>query len=445
MLPEVFPGGIFDEFFEMPKQSRLSQRALRAAGQPISYLMHIALARPELISLAAGFVDQTTLPIEAVRQAVDHVLSDPARGRAALQYGTTQGDLQLREMVLDRLATDDGVDFAARGMTVDRVITTAGSNELLFLVSETILDPGDIVLCGAPTYFVYLGALKNLGARSYGVAIDDDGIIPEALEDALTHLDAKGELDRVKAIYVTSYYDNPSSVTLTAQRRAALVEIAKRFSRHRSIYVIDDAVYRELRYFGDDVPSLLAVDDEADTVIHTSSFSKSFSPGVRVGWGMLPAELIEPVCNQKGNIDFGSPNLSQQIMAAVLQLGLFDRHVEQLRESYRPKLTAMLEALDEHLSDVPGVSWSEATGGLYVWLEVGGVDTGSGGPLFQHALDEGVLYVPGIHCFPDEGESSRTDMIRLSFGVQPPDRIRQGIAELAAAIGEVKSREGVAM
>lgn len=423
----------------MPKQSRLSQRALRAAGQPVSYLMQQALTRPELISLAAGFVDQTTLPVDAVRQAVDYVMSDPARGRSALQYGTTQGDFQLREMLLDRLAAADGVDFGGRGLTVDRVVATAGSNELLFLIGETILDPGDIVLCAAPTYFVFLGALKNLGARSYGVAIDDEGMIPEALEDALTQLDAAGELARVKAIYVTSYYDNPSSITLTAARRAALVEIAKRFSRHGSIYVIDDAVYRELRYFGDDIPSLLAVDEESDTVIHTSSFSKSFSPGVRVGWGMLPAELIEPVCNQKGNIDFGSPNLSQRIMAAALQLGLFDRHVERLRESYRPKLTAMLEALDEHLGDVPGVGWSEATGGLYVWLEVGGVDTGPGGPLFQQALDEGVLYVPGIHCFPVEGESPRTDMIRLSFGVQPPDRIRLGIAELAAAIRDVKN------
>jgi 2-aminoadipate transaminase len=404
-----------------------------------------ALTRPELISLAAGFVDQTTLPVEAVRQAVDYVLSDPVRGQSALQYGTTQGDRPLREVLLDQLAAADGVDFAERGLTVDRVIATAGSNELLFLISETILDPGDIVLCGAPTYFVYLGALKNLGARSYGVAIDDEGVIPEALEDALTHLDAAGELDRVKAIYVTSYYDNPSSITLTAPRRAALVEIAKRFSRRAPIYVIDDAVYRELRYFGDDVPSLLAADEEADTVIHTSSFSKSFSPGVRVGWGMLPAELIDPVCNQKGNIDFGSPNLSQQIMATVLQLGLFDRHVERLRASYRPKLTAMLEALDEQFADIPGVSWTEATGGLYVWLKVGDVDTGSGGPLFRHALDKGVLYVPGIHCFPEEGEPPRTDMIRLSFGVQPPDRIRQGIALLAAAIGDVKSREGVAM
>ena len=141
--------------------------------------------------------------------------------------------------------------------------------------------------------------------------------------------------------------------------------------------------------------------------------------------------------NQKGNIDFGSPNLSQQIMSAVMQLGLFDEHVLKLRESYRVKLDAMLAALDEHMAGIPDVSWGKAEGGLYVWFKAG-IDTDVRGPLFRRAMQEDVMYVPGAHCYPKEGEPAQTDMLRLSFGVQPADRIRQGIAALARAIREAK-------
>jgi 2-aminoadipate transaminase len=398
--------------------------------------MHAALSRPELISLAAGFVDQATLPVDAVRQATEHVLSDPEAARAALQYGGAAGDPQLREMLLARLAVADGFSAVERGLSIDRMIMTAGSNELLYLIGDSILDPGDIVLCAAPSYFVFLGALAGQGARSIGIAIDEGGIIPEALDETLRRLDEAGELSHVKAIYINSYFDNPSSITLAADRRAAVIEIAKRWSRHAKIYVVDDSVYRELRYSGEDVPSLLAADEAADTVIHTGSFSKSFSPGVRVGWGVLPTELVEPVLNQKGNIDFGSPNLSQQIMSAVLRLDLFDQHVARLRDSYGVKLEAMLGALDEHMSGIPGVAWRKAEGGLYVWFKTGGIDTDVNGPLFKRAMNEDVMYVPGVHCYPLEGEPAQTDMMRLSFGVQPPDRIRQGIAALAHAIRE---------
>ncbi len=425
----------------MPSELRLSQRAQWAAGQPISYLMHAALARPELISLAAGFVDQATLPVELVGQAVDQVLADPAFGQAALQYGTTAGDAALREMLLERQVEMDGLDAASAGLNIDRVIVTAGSNQLLHLISETLLDPGDIVLTPAPSYFVFLGGLTNLGARSYGVAVDVDGIIPEALDETFARLDAAGELPRVKALYVTPYYENPSSVTISAERRPELIEIAEKWSRHGTIYIIEDAAYRQLRYFGDDIPSLFAADGGSGTVIYTSSFSKSFSPGVRVGWGFLPTELVEPICNQKGNIDFGSPNFSQQVMAKVLGLGLFETHVATLQDSYRVKLQAMLEALEEHLGDIENASWIRATGGLYVWLKVEGMDTGAKGLLFRRALDEGVLFVPGIHCYPQEGESPREDMIRLSFGVQPPDRIREGIAKLGRAIRDIEGTE----
>jgi 2-aminoadipate transaminase len=396
--------------------------------------MRLALARPELISLAAGFVDQASLPVAEVQQAIGVLLEDLHCGRAALQYGTNAGYVPLRQAVLDRLLGADRNAWPRRP-DVDRVILTAGSNQLLHLIGEVLLDPGDVVLCAAPTYFVYLGQLSGLGARAVGVAIDEQGLIPDALADELERYVHAGELERVKAIYVTSYFENPSTVSLSLERRGQVVELAKRYSRARPIYVIDDAAYRDLRYTGDDLPSLGTFDDDGTTVIVAETFSKSFSPGVRVGWGVLPAELVAPVAALKANIDFGSPNLNQHLMAAVLEQGLLERHVKLLRQAYRGKLEAMLDAMDKHLGPLPGVRWQRPRGGLYVWLELPeGMDSGPGSRLIEHALDEGVLYVPGEYCYPPAGQPARKDRIRLSFGVQTAENIRRGVQALARAI-----------
>jgi 2-aminoadipate transaminase len=415
-----------------------SERARRAAGQPISYLMHHALAHPEVISLAAGFVDQQSLPVDATLTAAQALLAEPARGRAALQYGTTAGYLPLRDAILRRLIQADDLTDADAKLSVDQVVVTAGSNELLHLLADTLFDPGDIVVCTAPSYFVFLGLATNLGVRSVGVEMDADGMIPEALDEALARLEHSGELPRVKAIYVVSYFDNPSSVTLAKERRGQLVEIAQRWSKHHRIYVLEDAAYRQLRYEGDDVPSLRAYDPRGDTVIVTETFSKSFSPGIRVGWGVLPKALVAPVLEQKGNVDFGSPNFTQHLMATVLEHGLFDEHVQRLRGAYRAKLDAMLSAADEFLGPLPGLYWRRPQGGLYVWLQLPeGIDAGPQGELFHAALEEGVLYVPGEYCYPSEGIPVRRNMIRLSFGVQPVDRIRAGMEALARAVARV--------
>ncbi|HRX82019.1 MAG TPA: hypothetical protein P5307_23285, partial [Pirellulaceae bacterium] len=166
--------------------------------------------------------------------------------------------------------------------------------------------------------------------------------------------------------------------------------------------------------------------------------SKSFSPGVRIGWGILPEHLVGPVCAQKGNIDFGSPNLNQHLMAEVLRRGLFAQHVETLRANYSRKLDAMLAAADEHLASLDGVSWLRPTGGLYVWAKVPPtIDTGPAGELFDRSIEEGMLYVPGQYCYPSEGQPVAKNTMRLSFGVQSCERIREGIASLARAIRAV--------
>jgi 2-aminoadipate transaminase len=423
----------------MPQRGDLSQRARWAGGEPIAnLLMAKTLAHPELVSLAAGFVDQQTLPVEPTRLALEDLWSDAERVRAGLQYGTTIGYPPLREAVLERMLEADGCTRSELNVSAERVVITAGSNQLLFLVGDTLLDPGDIVICGAPSYFVYLGTLSNLGARAVGVEIDEHGLIPEAIEDELTRRQAAGELGRVRAIYVTTYCDNPSGVTLPAERRAALVEIARRWSRAGKIYVIEDAAYRELRYYGEDVSSLRSFDPDGETVIHAGTFSKSFSPGIRVGWGILPPALVKPVLAQKGNLDFGSPNFNQYLMARVLELGFFDPHVELLRDSYREKLDAILSALDELLAPIKGIEWVSPTGGLYVWLRLPEqTDTGLSGPLFDRAVEEGVLYVPGEYCYPADVRSPKKNMIRLSFGIQSCESIRRGIEALGRAICQV--------
>jgi len=397
-----------------------------------------ALAHPNLVSLAAGFTDQETLPVGPTQKALEILWSDPARALAALQYGTTIGYGPLREILLQRMLQADGRTAAELNVSTDHVVVTPGSNVLLFLVADTIFDPDDIVLCGAPSYFVFLGMLANLGVHAVGVETDGEGLIPEAVEEELARRAERDTLDRVKAVYVASYYDNPTSVTLSAERRAALVELARRYSRTHPIRIIEDTAYRELRYWGEDVPSMRSFDPEGRTVIVAGSFSKSFSPGVRVGWGILPPDLLGPVLSQKGNIDFGSPNFTQYLMYTVLSESLFEDHVEHIRASYREKIGAMFEAADRFLAPIGGISWVRPTGGLYVWLRLPeAIDTGLDGPLFDRAVDEGVLYVPGIYCYPSQSRVLPRNMIRLSFGVPSCQEIRCGVEALGRAIRQV--------
>lgn len=412
-----------------------SQRAIQARGQPVNELMAQALANPDLISLAAGFVDQGSLPVEPVRMAIEQVLQDNITACQALQYGTTAGDEPLRRAILEMTLQADGEPADGHSVTVDQVVLTAGSNQLLHLVAESLLDPGDIVICANPSYFVFLGILGYLGVRAVGVDVDGEGMLSSHLERALQELERVGDLDRVKAVYLVPYFDNPAGITMSTQRGTEILEIVNRWSDDRRIQVIVDEAYRLLRYEGEDVPSIRSLDKEGQTVVVAGTFSKSFSPGIRVGWGILPVHLVEPVLDQKGNVDFGSPYFNQRVMREVMSSDHYADHVESIRGTYRKKRDAMLAAADDHFSSITGVRWHRPSGGLYVWLELpGDVDTGPAGNLLPAAIEEGMLYVPGQYCFPSEGQGVRYNYIRLSYGVQSPKRIDQGIAALARAI-----------
>jgi 2-aminoadipate transaminase len=426
---------------------RFSTRAQQTADQPISYFMQQAVENPRLISLAAGLVDSESLPASEVRSALDELLSRPGPARAALQYGTTAGHAPLRDKLLARAVGLDGLSPRDLSLGADDVIVTNGSQQLLYLAGEALLDPGDIVIAEAPSYFVYQGTLNSLGARTLSVPMDDEGMNTDALAELLARLEQTGELDRVRMIYVCDYFQNPTGRTLSLARRRHLFELVRRYSRRHRIFILEDAAYRELRYQGTDLPSIKSLDRDNAFVILTMTFSKPLAPGLKTGYGILPRKLMTPLLRLKGNHDFGSNNLTQHLLDRLLDNGAFDRHVTELCKLYRTKRDAMLNALATEFpqgSNGTGarVHWTHPDGGLYVWLTCAdGVDMGPDGPLMAAALEEGVLYVPGQFCYVNGSNGPvPTNEARLSFGVAAPDQLREGVRRLGRAYARVVKR-----
>ncbi|MCA9025800.1 MAG: PLP-dependent aminotransferase family protein [Planctomycetaceae bacterium] len=415
---------------------KLSQRWHYASEQAISFLMQQAVENTDVVSLAAGLVDFASLPVKETREAALLLLSDDASARKALQYGTTAGSEHLRGLLLKHLARLEGTDVSGLGIDRNRLILTTGSQQLLSLVCEVLLDPGDICLVAGPTYFVFLGNLHGVGARTVTVHTDDDGMCPQSLDAQLAQLEQDGQLERVKLIYLVSYYDNPSGRCLSAERRGPIVEIARKWSKHQRILILEDAAYRELHYNGPTIPSVLSHDTTGDTVIYTQTFSKSYSPGLRIGFGVVPQELVVPLCDRKGNEDFGSANFNQHLLSRVLESGLYESHVEEVCLAYRRKRDAMLEAADREFSDMEGVSWVHPHGGLYVWMSLPKrLETGFRSELFQAATKQhGVMYVPGELCYAGPLSERPRHQMRLSFGVQSPEGIADGMRRLASAV-----------
>jgi 2-aminoadipate transaminase len=411
-------------------------RAHQTADQPISYFMQQAVENPKLISLAAGLVDEESLPSEDVKEVLDELLGEHAAGRAALQYGTTQGFAPLREKLLSRTAALDGLTPRDLSLTPDDVVVTTGSQQLLYLLGELLLDPGDIVIAEAPSYFVYHGTLNSLGVRTLSVPMDDEGINVDALADLLKRLERAGELERVRMIYVCDYFQNPTGLTLSLPRRRRLLDLVQRYSRQQRIVILEDAAYRELRYDGHDLPSIKSLDRDNAFVVLAMTFSKPLAPGLKTGYGILPRDLTAPLLRLKGCHDFGSNNLTQHLIDRLLDSGAYDRHVERLRQVYRHKRDAMLDALAESFPAAgEDLHWTHPDGGLYVWLSFPrGIHTGPESALMQASLREGVLYVPGQFCYVNGANGAvATNEARLSFGVAAPDQIPEAIRRLARA------------
>jgi 2-aminoadipate transaminase len=431
------------------KQNALSALGRRTAPPAISWLMKTALARPKLISLAAGFTDNSTLPVEISRKLLNDILRSPKTGQPALQYGFTAGENNLRQLTAKHLQKLDGGHDRAH--SPERVIITGGSQQLLYMTLEALCDEGDIILVENPTYFVFLSILQSRGLKARGVKLERDGLDLVHLEKVLTQLKKTGELRRVKALYLITYFQNPTGATTSLAKKSAALALLKKFERAAGhpIYLLEDAAYRELSFPGradlpvsQDAqqrvpaipPTALTLPGAAERVIYTGTYSKPFAPGARVGFGILPEPLFTAVQRIKGNHDFGTANLLQQLLARALATGLYDRHVAKVQKNYARKARVMKQALAEHFP--ANVEIWESGGGLYFWARLPkGISAGVESKVFATALKNDVLYVPGELCYADDPSRAKPDNeMRISFGSASGENIRKGIARLGAVL-----------
>lgn len=404
-------------------------------------MMKIALSRPKLISLAAGFTNNATLPVELSRQLLNEILRSPKTGQPALQYGSTAGENSLRELTARHLQKLDGGHDRAH--TPERVIITGGSQQFLYMTTEALCDEGDIVLVEDPTYFVFLGILQSRNIQARGVKLERDGLDLAHLEIVLERLKKSGELRRVKALYLVTYFQNPTGVTTSLAKKRAALKLLKKYERAAGhpIYLLEDAAYRELRFdHGADVPTALTLPGAKDRVIYAGTYSKPYAPGARLGFGILPEPLFTAVQCIKGNHDFGSANLLQQLLARALATGCYDQHLAKVRKNYARKAAVMKAALTKHFP--ANVEIWESGGGLYFWARLPKkISSGIKSKVFQAALKNDVLYVPGELCYATDPTRRRPDHeMRISFGSASEANIREGIKRLGAVLHRVLSR-----
>jgi 2-aminoadipate transaminase len=248
-------------------------------------------------------------------------------------------------------------------------------------------------------------------------------------------LEQQGELERVRLIYTVDYFQNPTGLTLSLRRRQHLLDLARRFSKKQRLFILEDAAYRELRFEGDDIPSIKSLDRDNQYVLLAMTFSKPMAPGLKTGYGILPRDLVGPLLRFKGNHDFGSSNLTQHALDRLLSNGVYQRHVVELRQVYQAKRDALLDALAAEFPMDSGMSWTVPQGGLYVWLTYPPeVATGPASRLMPAALAAGVLYVPGQFCYVKDSHRTPPDNeARLSFGVATPEQIREAVRRLGRA------------
>jgi 2-aminoadipate transaminase len=434
------------------KPNVLSKMGQRTGVPPISWLMHAALSRPKLISLAAGFTDNTTLPVEISRKLLNDILRSPKTGQPALQYGVTAGAENLRQLTAKHLQKLDlgGKPFRRPKLKMgrrhavppenyspERVLITGGSQQLLYMTLEALCDEDDLILVEDPTYFVFLSILQSRGLKARGVKLERDGIDLAHLEKVLTQLKRSGELCRVKALYLVTYFQNPTGATTSLAKKSAALKLLKKFERAAGhpIYLLEDAAYRELRFnHGADVPTALTLPGAKDRIIYTGTYSKPYAPGARVGFGILPEPLFTTIERIKGNHDFGTANLLQQLIAGALATGLYDKHVAKVQKNYARKARVMKSALVEHFP--ASVEIWESGGGLYFWARLPKeISAGVESKVFLNALKNDVLYVPGELCYADDPSRVKPDNeMRLSFGSASEENIRIGIARLGKVL-----------
>jgi len=403
-------------------QPQYARREPRMRSSDIRQLLKL-LKRPEVISFAGGIPDAQLLPVRRTRAVMDLILADPELSREALQYSTSEGYPPLRAWLADHMGRL-GVACGA-----DNVLVTCGSQQALEFLGRLFVTPGDTILTEGPTY---LGALQAFAPNEpfYDTTLGEgSNATPEACREL-----AERTGGRVSLAYLVPDFANPTGRTMS--RKARLEHIA--LARELGVPLIEDAAYTALRYDGDNQPSMLALDIDQcgdidrSCIIYCGTFSKVISPGMRVGWVVAAAPIIEKLVLIKQASDLNSPLLNQMCIHALAETEYEDL-ATRARTTYRERRDAMLGALTEHMTGM--ARWTEPDGGLFVWLTLD--DETDASTLLKTALDNyNVAFVPGAGFYPGDGGRNK---LRLSFSQSTPVQITEGIARIAAAYRSLQS------
>jgi DNA-binding transcriptional MocR family regulator len=372
-------------------------------------LMELAV-RDDVISLAAGMAAPELYPVEALMEIENEVMRE--EGRQTLQYGPTEGHYPLRESI-SRLMGSRGAQVAP-----EEVIILSGSQQGLDLVARVFLDPGDVVIVEEPTFFCALQVFRAAGARVIGVPVDKGGMRLDVLEPLLARYTPK-------LIYTLPTFQNPSGTTLGLDRRRRLLDLAYR----HQVPILEDDPYGELRYEGNPLPSLKALDQHG-YVLYLSTFSKMLLPGLRIGWLAAPRPVIHQIALAKQLVDLHSNNPAQRIIDRYLRRNLLEAQLARARDEYRLRRDVMLHSLEKCAPT--GLAWNRPEGGIYLWCRL--PDNVSSSRLLAAAAQRRVAFVPG-DAFHVGGIGQ--EYVRLNFSLPTPDRIREGITRLVGALRDV--------
>ena len=364
------------------------------------------VARPEVRSLAGGWPDPAKFPIEAIRRIFDDLIVK--HGDLLLQYGSTEGLEDLRQVLAERMKTDGLIDAAA-----DNLIITHGSAQAMHLAAQVFIDREDVVIVGLPTYFGGPGAVHSRGGQVVGVPVDRDGLNTHRLGQEIKRLKAAGR--RVKGVYVIPNFQNPTGVTLSLERRVQLVRLAET----HDLVIFEDDPYADLRFEGKRLPSLKSMDRNG-RVIHMRSLSKTFVPGVRLGWAFGESGAIRQMVVAKQFADAATNTPAQYILLEFIRQGLLDRQIQENIKFYRAKRDFMLAQMDRHFPRE--ATWNRPRGGFFIFVKL--PKDMDAAELFQRAVDKNVAFVTGQPFFVD---GSGHNTLRLSYA-------QAGEEDMAAAI-----------
>jgi 2-aminoadipate transaminase len=390
-----------------------SQRTQAMKSSAMRDLMAVT-ARPEIISLAGGLPDTSTFPAEDFAALMARVAVDASA--RALQYGPTEGLDEVKECIA-RVMEAEGME-----VEIDDLLVTSGGQQVIDLVCKTLIDPGDVVVAEAPTYPGAVPVFISYQADVVQIEMDEHGMRTDVLVAELERLDREGRVP--KFIYTVPSFQNPAGVTLALERRHELVRIAK----ERELLILEDNPYGLLRYSGEQLPTLYAIDG-AEYVIYLGTFSKILSPGLRLGWAAAPRPVLDKLNLGKGGADLCSSTLSQQFVATYFAERDWRTYLGKLVELYRRRRDVMLEALAEHLP--AEATWTEPDGGLFIWARLPDyIDTTD---LLARALREHVAFVPGRAAYLDGRGGSE---MRLNFSGVSEDEIREGVRRIGKVVRE---------